>query len=166
MIGEPPEFVTVSERLVVVPAAIFPKLRLAGLAPSWPRVSPVPDSDTLRVEFGAVDAIARLPVTLPAVVGVKITLKLMVWPALKVVGKVKPLVLNSDDVLAAEIVMLLPVEFVRVSVNVCELFSETLAKPRFEGLAVSWPEAIPVPDNGKVTDPPMPNRLPQFLLEV
>ena len=158
--------VTVSERLVVVPAAIFPKLRLAGLAPSWPRVTPVPDSDTFRVEFDAVDAIARLPVTLPAVVGVKITLKLMLWPALKDVGKVKPLVLNSDDALAAEMVMLFPLEFVRVSASVCELFSETLVKPKLDGVAVSWPEVIPVPDNGKVTDPSMPSRLPRFLLEV
>jgi hypothetical protein len=89
--GEPPELSTVSERLVVVPAGTFPKLRLEGLAASWPGVSPVPDSDTLRVEFEAVDAMARLPLTLPAVVGEKITLKLMLCPALKVAGKFKPL---------------------------------------------------------------------------
>jgi hypothetical protein len=167
--GEPPEFITVSERLVVVPAGTFPKLRLEGVAVSWPGVSPVPDRDTLRVEFEAVDAMARLPLTLPAVVGEKITLKLTLWPALKVAGTLKPLVLNWGVAFAANIVMLLPLEFVRVSVSVWGLLSETPEKARLVGLAVSRPgavpEVVPVPDTGKVTFPPKPNRSPRSLLK-
>jgi hypothetical protein len=65
--------------------------------------------------------------------------------------------------------MLLPLEFVRVSVSVCVLLSETPVKARLVGLAVSRPgavpEVVPVPDTGKVRFPPKPNRLPRFLLK-
>jgi hypothetical protein len=62
----PPEFVSFSARVDVLPEVTFPKLRLVGLAASWPDVAPVPDSGTEKLGFDPLELIARLPVTLPA----------------------------------------------------------------------------------------------------
>jgi len=70
----------------------------------------------------ALDVTARLPVALPPDVGENLTLKLTLWPALKVIGKLKPLAVNAAlVVVAAEIVTLVPPELVRVSASVWEL---------------------------------------------
>jgi hypothetical protein len=46
-------------------------------------------------------------------------LKVTLWPALKVIGKLKPLAVNPElEELAAEIVTLVPPELVRVSAKV------------------------------------------------
>jgi hypothetical protein len=95
---------------------------------------------------------ARLPLTLPPDAGENVTLKVTLWPALKVTGKLKPLAANPEPVVvAAEIVTLVPPELVRVSASVWELPTGTLPKPRLGGFAVSWPEVTPVPNTGKVT---------------
>jgi hypothetical protein len=73
----------------------------------------------LNPEFDAFDAAARLPVTVPPDVGEKPTLKFTLWPALRVKGKLKPLVLKPDPVVpTAEIVTLPPPEFVMISARV------------------------------------------------
>jgi len=119
---EPPVFVSVSASVVLLPVVTLPKLRLAGFAVSWPGVTPVPDSGTFRAGLDAFDVIARVPLTLLPDVGAKLTLKLTLWPTLKVIGKLKPLALKPEPVaLAAEIVTLAPPEFVRVSASVWEL---------------------------------------------
>jgi hypothetical protein len=64
--AEPPEFVTVSARVALLPVVTLPKLRLAGFAVSWPDVVPVPDSGTEKVGFDPLELITRLPVVLPA----------------------------------------------------------------------------------------------------
>jgi hypothetical protein len=118
----PPEFVSFSASVLLLPIVTFPKLRLVGLDVSWPSVFPVPESGTLREELDAFEVIARLPLTVPPDVGLKVTLKLTLWPTLKVVGKVKPLAVKPEPVaLAAEIVTLAPPELVSVSVIVWEL---------------------------------------------
>ena len=120
--ADPPEFVSFSARVELLPVVTFPKLRLVGLDVSWPGAEPVPDNGTFRAELDAFDVIARLPLALLPDVGVKVTLKLTLWPTLKVIGKLKPLALKPDPVaLAAEIVTLAPPELVRVSVIVWEL---------------------------------------------
>jgi hypothetical protein len=117
----PPEFVRVAGRVLVLPVATVPKLRLGGFAVSCPGVNPVPDSGKYRVELDALEVIARLPLKLPLELGEKVTLKLTLWPTLRVNGKVNPLSLNPEPVaLAAETVMLPPPELVRVSTSVCE----------------------------------------------
>jgi len=78
----------------VLPTRTLPKLRLAGLAVSWPSVTPVPDSGTFSAELDAFDAMARLPDKAPAEVGEKVALKLTLWPGLNVIGKVTPLALK------------------------------------------------------------------------
>ena len=67
------------------------------------------------------DVTARLPVALPPDVGENLTLKLTLWPALNVIGKLKPLAVNAEPVVAAEIMKLVPPELVRVSASVWEL---------------------------------------------
>jgi hypothetical protein len=137
--------------------ATVPKLRLAGFAASWPGVMPVPDRGTFRAGLDAFEVIARLPLTLLPDVGAKVVLKLRLWPAFRVIGKLRPLMLNPEPVaLAAEMVTLAPPEFVIVSASVWEVPTWTLPKPRLAGLVVSWPEVAPVPETGNVTVPEVP----------
>ena len=99
---------------------------------------PVPVSGTFSVEFAALEVMAKLPVTAPPAVGENFVLKLTLWPAVSVAGKVKPLTLNPEPVvLAAEIVTLVPPELVRVSVKEPLLPVVTLPKPRLVGVDVS-----------------------------
>jgi hypothetical protein len=105
-----------------------------------------------RVELRAFEAIAMLPLALPAAVGEKTTLKFIVWPAARVTGGFKPDALNPGPVtLIAETVRLSPPEFVIASVSVCEVPARTSTKLKLAGVAVNCPELAPVPANGKVT---------------
>jgi hypothetical protein len=136
--GDPPELVRVSDSEVLLPVVTLPKLRLAGAAVSWPGVTPVPESGTFKGELVALEAMAKLPVMLPAAVGENFTLKLTLCPALSVAGRVRPLALNPEPVaVAAEIVTLDPPELVTVSVRDALLPVFTLEKLRLVGAAVS-----------------------------
>jgi hypothetical protein len=71
------------------------------------------------VELDAVEVIVTLPLAAPVVVGVNVTLKLMLCPAVSVTGAVIPLRLNPLPLIAAcEIVTLGPPVFVMVSDSV------------------------------------------------
>jgi len=98
----------------------------------------VPESATLRAEFDALEVMARLPLAPLPEVGAKVTLRLALWPAFKVRGKVRPLALNPEPVaVAAEIVTLVPPELVRVSASVVVVPVVTFPKLRLAGLVVS-----------------------------
>ena len=98
-----------------MPTVTFPKLRLLGLAPSR-SVTPVPESETLAGEFVALLLKGMLPLALPVVVGAKVALKVVVWPAVRVRGRVRPLMLKPVPVTAACDTVTLPVPvFVRVT---------------------------------------------------
>jgi hypothetical protein len=94
-----PEFVNTTVELPVLPTLIFPKLTVAGLAPSCPSV-PVPDSAT--VAEGSVlptcPETSTFPDVLPVVVGVNATVKLVLWPAASVIGVLSPVTVNSEPV--------------------------------------------------------------------
>ena len=90
---DPPEFVRVSESVWLFPTCTLPKLRLVAVAVSDPGVTPVPDSGTFTVGFDALLVIERLPLADPPVVGVKVTLKVTLWPAARFAGKLNPLTL-------------------------------------------------------------------------
>jgi hypothetical protein len=154
----PPEFVRVSARVCALPTCTLPKTRLLGVAVSWPAVTPVPDSAAVRAGLDALDVMVMLPLTVPDDVGENATLKLALWPALKVSGRLRPLAVKLDVALTAEIVTLAPPEFVRVSARVCALPTCTLPKTRLLGVAVSWPEPTPVPDTGKITVTGLPDQ--------
>jgi hypothetical protein len=99
---------------------------------------PVAVSGMFSVEFAALEVMAKLPVTLPPAAGENFVVKLTLWPAVSVVGKVRPLTPNpAPAALAAEIVTLVPPELVRVSVREPLLPVVTLPKPRLNGAEVS-----------------------------
>jgi len=96
----PPVLVTVSERDLLLPTVTLPKLRLAGLAPSVPGATPVPDRGMVNVGFEALDVRVRFPLAPPADDGVNETVKVALWPAVKVTGVVIPLKLNPEPLTA------------------------------------------------------------------
>ena len=131
-----PTLVSVSERVLLLPVATVPKLRLEGFAASWPGVTPVPDSGTFK-EFAS-ELMAILPFTLPLDIGAKLTFKFALWPTPSVNGSVKPDTLNPDPVVfTAEIVTFAVPTLVRVSARVCELPTRTLPKLMLAGAAAS-----------------------------
>ena len=91
---EPPVLVTVSERDLLLPTVTLPKLSVVGLDPSVPFVTPVPVSGIVRVGLDAVDVTTMLPVALAADVGVNVTVKVALCPAVSVTGVVMPLKSN------------------------------------------------------------------------
>jgi len=76
---------------------------------------PVPDSGTFKVGLDALDVMVMPPETVPDDVGKNVTLKLALWPAFRVSGKLKPFRVKLDVALTAEIVRPTAPEFVRVS---------------------------------------------------
>ena len=86
--------VTVSERDCLFPMVTLPKLRVVGLAPSVPGVTPVPDNGIVNVGFEALDEMVMLPLAFPADDGLNKTVKIALWPAAGVSGAEIPLMLN------------------------------------------------------------------------
>jgi hypothetical protein len=112
-------------------------LTLEGLGESIPWV-PVPLKEIVRGEFGALLTSETEPVTLPAEVGAKTTLKVVFFPAAIVAGTVRPLMLKPvPDTVACEIVRVAVPPLVRLIV--CELLLPvtTLPKLALVGLAES-----------------------------
>lgn len=104
---------------------------------------------TARFEFVAVEVMARLPVTGPAEVGAKVTWKVELWPAARVSGRARPLMLTPEPVaVACEMVALVPPEFVRVTVWLCVLPTVTFPKATLTGETPSCPAEVPSPNTG------------------
>lgn len=78
----------------MLPTNTDPKLRLVGLEVSAPAVTPVPESEIFNVGFDAVEVMVIVPLATPAAVGVNETLKVALWPAVRVTGAVIPDRLN------------------------------------------------------------------------
>ena len=95
---------------------MLPKATLAGFAIKSPCVTPVPESGMLKLGFAPFEVMLTLPLAAPLVVGEKRTVNDVLWPAFRVNGTVSPLKLNPAPLAAAaEIVRLVPPEFVSVS---------------------------------------------------
>jgi len=84
-----PLLVRVIVWLFVLPTFVLPKFSLFGEAPSCDCV-PEPLSEIVSGEFGPSFATEMLPVAEPVVVGANFAVKLTLWPAVNVVGVVKP----------------------------------------------------------------------------
>src|SRR5215472_4773880 len=97
---DPPAFVTVSDRDWLLPRVMLPKLRLVGFAPSAPAVTPVPVRGMVRVGLEALEVMVTEPVALPAAAGVKVTLKVALWPEVSVRGAVMPLMVKPVPLIA------------------------------------------------------------------
>ena len=144
----PPLFVTVSGKLWLLPTVTVPKLRLVALAVKEPTDAPVPESGIVEVGFEAFEATVRLPLAAPEAVGAKVTLKLALWPAFKLNGRLIPLTLNPLPLAAtAEIVTLVSPVLVSVSDKVVALPIVTLPKFRLPVLIPSAPGKVPVPES-------------------
>ena len=113
---EPPVLVKVSDKFVLLPTWTLPNARLVGLAVNVPCVTPVPVSGMLKLGFEAFEVMLTLPLAAPLVVGENNTENDVLWPAVNVKGKDRPLRLNPEPLaVAAEIVRLDPPELVSVS---------------------------------------------------
>ena len=66
----PPELVSVSDRVELLPTVTLPNARLLGFGVSVPCVTPVPDRGIFNEP--TLDVMAMLPETAPAAVGAKV----------------------------------------------------------------------------------------------
>src|SRR5947207_4288789 len=93
------------------PTVTVPKLSVRGATVSWPCAVPVPVMPMLRVEFVASEITARFPLTAPVPVGANLAVNVTLWPALRVVGRVRPVIEKPVPVtFACEIVTAVPPE--------------------------------------------------------
>jgi hypothetical protein len=110
---------------------------------------PVPDNPTVVGESVALLVMATpAPLTVPAVVGAKVTVRVADWPGVSTVPLEIPLALNPAPVtVTPEIVMFELPLFVTDVVSELSVPSPTLPKDKLDGLAPSDGAAMaPVPD--------------------
>ncbi len=88
---DPPEFVMVSDRVLLWFTVILPKLNGEVVAVSDPSAAAVPDNETVSEGLVASLATVSVPVGVPAVTGVNTTLNDLLAPAARVNGAVTPL---------------------------------------------------------------------------
>jgi hypothetical protein len=124
-----PLLVSVVVNELLLPTLTLPKLKLDALNPST-RVAatPVPLSEIVVGELGALLTSVIDPVTLPAALGPNTALNVAALPAPMVTGAVIPVVLNPAPVtVTEEIVTVALPPFVRLMV--CELFVPVVTLP-------------------------------------
>src|ERR1700675_5024123 len=90
----PPELVSVSDWLAVPLIGTLPKFRLESLVLSTPAAAAFATSGMLRVELEALLLTDRVPLAVPLDWGVKVTLKVVLWPASSATGRVRPVKLK------------------------------------------------------------------------
>jgi len=79
---------------LLVPTVTLPKSSDVGVTANWPCAVPVPARDIVMVEFNALELTEKLPLALPADCGANVAVKVTLWPAARVSGKLRPLMLN------------------------------------------------------------------------
>ncbi len=137
--------------MLLLPTVTLPKLRLAGVAPSKKVcATPIPESETLAGELVAVLTTETLPEALPATVGAKLAVKLVLCPAVRVRGSESPLMLNPLPFAVACETVTLPVPvLVRVTFSLALLPTVTFPRFRLAGVALSS-SVTPVPESKTV----------------
>jgi hypothetical protein len=89
-----------------------------------------------------------LPLADPDIVGANATVKLVLWPAIKVIGALTPPSVKPDPLTATcEIVMLDVLELVTVSESDCVLPTVTLPKLKLAEFEPREPDAMPLPES-------------------
>jgi hypothetical protein len=146
---EPPVLVTVSERLALLPTCTLPNPSEEGFGDKVPCVAPVPDKGMLKLGFEPLDVMVTVPLADPLALGAKTTVNDVLWPALNVKGRLRPLRLKPLPLAAAaEIVRLEPPLLVKVS-DKLELFPTcTVPNAKLVGFADRVPCVTPVPESG------------------
>jgi hypothetical protein len=100
-----------------VPSCTLPKLKLAGLPDKLPAVTAFAESAMLSGLFEPSFANDKVPVALPAEVGLKTIFTFVLCPAAKVIGGVSPVMLKPAPLtVACESVRLVLPVLLRVSV--------------------------------------------------
>ena len=118
-----------------------------GLAVSIPCVTPVPESGMLKLGFEPFEVMLTLPLAAPLAVGENSTVNDVLWPAVKVKGKDRPLKLNPLPLaVAAEIVTEAPPVLVKVSDLLLLLPTWTLPNARLAGFGLRVPAVTAVPE--------------------
>jgi hypothetical protein len=153
---ELPVLVTVNPCEAVLPSLTLPKLILAGLKLSV-RVAatPVPLSATVAGMLEALLVMLTVPLTEPAEAGAYCTLKLALWPGVKVAGRLRPLKVKPEPVTVADEIVKFA-EPVLVTWKVCELALPTTTEPKAALAGVTLkPAWTPVPLSEATTLTPL-----------
>ena len=90
---DPPELVSVSGRLLLLPTVMLPKLKLGALADSAPELTALPETAAVSVGLEALLLMESSKLSVPADCGAKTTLNGALCPAAKLSGRVRPLML-------------------------------------------------------------------------
>jgi hypothetical protein len=129
-----------------LPAATVPKLRLVELKESaFVAAAPVPLSDKVAGEFGALLRMDTLPAADPAAAGRNCTLKVLDVPGLKDNGRLSPFVLKPlpDTLIWLSVSPAVPELLI---LTVCELVDPTGTLPKLTVVGVKLnPAWTPVP---------------------
>jgi len=97
-----PLAVRVPDAVPLVPTTTLPRAKLVEERTSCPvAAAPVPDRAMVRVGLEALEVMLTVPVALPAAVGVKVTLKVALWPEVSVTGAVMPLMVKPVPLIVA-----------------------------------------------------------------
>jgi hypothetical protein len=133
---ELPALVRVTALLLLLPTFTFPKLTLVGLAASCTlTAAPVPLSEIVFGEVGALLTRERLPAALLAAVGAKLTLKVAELPGSTVSGRVSPFKAKPfPDTVPWEIIKAAPPELLTVMACVLAVPIVTLPKLTLPGI--------------------------------
>ena len=147
--GAFPDDVNVTESDLEVPSTRLPKLSEAALRVRVGVVAvPVPLNATVAVEpVVEVLPMVKAPVTVPAVVGAKVTGTTRVWPTARVLGKVVAAIENPDPVTASDLIVTAAVpDEVRVTESDLDVPSVMLPNGRLVALRINCGvAAVPVP---------------------
>ena len=149
IVTDAPLAVTLPVSAAFEPTVTLLKLRLVGETANVPEAVPVPES-AIPSWFAAFDDTDRLPLAVPALVGVNVTLKVTLWPDVRLMGKLlNPLVENDAPVkFTCEIEIVDPPVLVSVSDKLVLLPTWVPLNARVVGFAASAPGVAPVPDSG------------------
>jgi len=144
----PPVLVIVTGTVLLVPTVTFPKLTLLGFAVSEPAARPVPDNEMLSGELDPSDTMATEPLTAPALAGIKFTVKVTLWFAFRVTGRLSPLIEKPAPLaVACEMLTADPPVLVRVSDLLLVAPTTMLPNDKLEGFGDNVPWATPSPVN-------------------
>jgi hypothetical protein len=143
----PPVLVRVSVWLEVWPTVMFVYVKLVGAGVNTAAPTDVPVSGIDKLGFDAFDVTVAVPGNVPAEVGAKVTVNVVLCPAVNVTGGVIPEMLNPvPDAATAEIVALAPPVLVSVSVwlEVCPTVMFVYVKLVGDTVKVAWVTAVPL----------------------
>ena len=111
-----PVALNVAVKLALCPTTTLPKSKALGLMLSWPGTVPVPDKEMVSVELEASEVNEIAPLAEPPAVGANVAPKVKLCPAIRVKGRLSPLMLNPLPLtFTCDTVIVVPPVFVRVS---------------------------------------------------